>query len=209
MQYLEMILNTVIVYFVILLIIRLLGKREIGEISIFDLVVLLLIADISTLGMQMGDMLLSIIALFCLVILQKVLSYIVLKYPKLRNTIDGKYSIIIINNKVNIKEMKKQKYTFDDLITQTREKGILTLNEIELAILEASGELSVFKKKESISILPVVISGRIDNEAMTFLKIEEKVLLNFIKKLNKKMKEINYIASDGENFFTINDFLQL
>ncbi len=202
-MYLETIINTVSIYFIILIIIRLLGKREIGEISIFDLVVLLLIADISTIGIQNNNLLISIISLLCLLILQKVLAYIVLKYPKTRTLFDGKYSIIIINNKVNIKEMKKQKYSFDDLITQARVQGIISLDEIELAILEASGELSVFKKKEYKTTLPVIVSGEIDQESLTYLNISIDVLNKELTKLNKACNEIYYLCSDGINFYTI------
>ncbi len=204
-MYIETMINTISIYFIILIVIRLLGKREIGEISIFDLVVLLLIADISTIGIQNNNLLISIISLVCLLILQKALAIIVLKFPTARKIFDGQSCIIIINNKVNIKEMKKQRYTFDDLITQARMQGAMSLNEIELAILESSGELSLFKKEEGLSILPIIVSGKIDKESMLFLNIEESKVNNYLSKINKEIKDIYYLSSDGVNFYSIED----
>ncbi len=207
MEYIEIIVNTFLIYFIILLVIRMLGKREIGEISIFDLVVLLLIADISTIGIQNNNILISICALVSLLILQKTLAFIVMKIPKLRRVLDGEYSLIVVNNKVNLKEMKKQRYTFDDLIAQSREKGIISLNEIELAILESNGELSVFKKGEVKSILPIIVSGEVDHEALAFLNITRDELNQEIKRLNSNLNNINYLSSDGKNFYTISDLI--
>lgn len=204
-MYIETMINTISIYFIILIVIRLLGKREIGEISIFDLVVLLLIADISTIGIQNNNLLISIISLLCLLVLQKTLAIIVLKFPFTRKLLDGNSCIIIINNKVNIKEMKKQRYSFDDLITQARLQGAVSLQEIELAILESSGELSIFKKDDTISTLPIIVSGKLDKKSLEFLKIDQDTLKKELIKLNKEINEIYYLSSDGNNFYTIDE----
>lgn len=210
MKYIEIIVNTILIYFIILLIIRMLGKREVGEISIFDLVVSLLIADISTIGIQNNNILISVCALLSLLILQKSLALLVLKVPKLRTLLDGKCSIIVFKNKINLKEMKKQRYSFDDLITQARVQGIMSLDQIELAILESSGELSIFKKEDaSISILPVVVSGKVDTDALEFLCLNEKDIEKELKKINQTIKETFYLASDGKKYYTIKNHHKL
>lgn len=206
MDYLFFILKTIIFFVLLIIIIRFLGKREVGELSVFDLVVLLMIADIATLGIQddWKEVLLSIVALIVILVLQKVIAIISLHSPKFRKLIDCEPSIIIFKGKLNLQEMRKQSYTVDDLITQTREKGIMDLNTIQLAILEPSGELSVFTKADNQKIiLPVVVSGEIVKMSLDFLKIKEDKIYQYLKKNNANIKDINYLTSDGNEFFLL------
>lgn len=206
MDYLNFILKTSIFFILLIIIIRLLGKREVGELSVFDLVVLLMIADIATLGIQddWKEVVLSILALVVILVLQKLIAVISLYFPKFRKLIDYSPSIIIFKGKINLKEMRKQSYTVDDLITQTREKGIMDLNTIQLAILEPSGELSVFTKADNQHIhLPVVVSGEIVQENMDYLKISHAKLDDYLDKHHLNIKSINYLTSDGSTFFLL------
>ena len=189
-----------------IVIIRLLGKREVGEISVFDLVVLLLVADIATLAITDNWHLVipSILSLLSLLLLQKLFAFISLRFPKIRKVIDYSPSIIIFEGKLNINEMNKQKYTIDDLIAQAREKGVMDLNEIRMAILESTGQLSIFKKDLYKNlILPIVISGIINEENIGMLNLTEEEIVEYVNKKNMMLSEINYLASDGKNFYML------
>ena len=196
-----MLFRTIILYFLIAIIIRFLGKREVGQLAIFDLIILLIIANISSIVIENEDIsLLSIVfVLIFLALLQKFISFISLKLSFLRNFFDGSDSIIVFNGKINVKEMKKNLYSIDDLILQMRQNKIINVNEIKIAILETNGRLSIFKKNETFE-LPVIISGKIQKKYLKYLNLEEKDIFNYLKKYNYKLKDILYLSYDLKNF---------
>lgn len=176
-----MLLRTLFLYFVILMMFRIMGKREIGKLSIFDLVVSIMIAEIAVFSIEDPDMplLKGLLPMFMLVLTQILISYISLKSRRMRELLDGRPSIIIEKGKLNQQEMKRQRYNFDDLLTQLREKDIHNLADVELAMLETTGKLSVQRKKsrealtaEDLGIqkltlgtpLPVIIDGEVMDE---------------------------------------------
>ena len=124
------------------------GKREVGQLSITDLIVSLLIAELAVISVENYDksILFSLVPIVILVILQCILSYISLKKPKFRIFLDGNPSIIIKNGKINYKEMLKQRYNLDDLLVQLREKSIKSIEDVDYAVLETNGRLSIFEK---------------------------------------------------------------
>lgn len=126
------------------------GKREIGQLSIFDLIIFFMLAEISVIMVENLEepMIQGLAAMITLVVLQIVLSYITLKFPKLRNLFDGKPVYLIKNGQIQDQEMKKTRYNIDDLTMQLREKNISNIADVEFAILEPSGKLSVFPKEE-------------------------------------------------------------
>ena len=143
-------------------------------------------------------------SLFSLLLLQKLFAYISLKLPKIRKVIDYSSSVIMFDGKLNIKEMNKQKYTIDDLVAQAREKGVMDLNEIRMAILESTGQLSIYKKDLYKNlILPVVISGIINKENLILLNMEEEIIVKFVNEQHMMIKEVNYLSSDGKKFYML------
>lgn len=199
----EIILKVIFVYFLILFVLRMMGKREIGQVSLFDFAILLVIADILVTGIDEDyTMLLNYsISIIVLAIIQKVLSYIILKSKRLRNFVDGKESVIIYDGVVNTKEMKKQNYNFDDLITQVRLNNISSLSEIKYLILESNGNISIYKYSDNpINPLPLIVSGRIETKNLSYHNVSEKWI---IKKIGDTLiKDIMYAnIVDGKLFF--------
>ena len=97
---------------------------------------------------------------------------------------DGKPSVIINNGKIQIKEMVKQRYNLDDLLTQLREENFKSISEVDYAILETSGKLSVFKKENSKKItfpLPLIVEGKIEYDNLKLLNKDTNWLINNIK----------------------------
>lgn len=146
--YLGIIFRTAVIYLVIWFLFRMMGKREVGELSVLDLVVSIMIGDIAVLSFEDLEkpFIRQTIPMFVLAFLQITLAFASLKSVKLRNFMDGKPQIIINQGKIDEKAMRRQRYNFDDLLTQLREQGIIDINEVQFAILETSGKLSVIKK---------------------------------------------------------------
>lgn len=168
--YVIIIWRTILMYFTILVIFRLMGKREIGELSLLDLVVFIMIAEMGILSIDNteGSIFESIIPMFVLMAIQLILAYLSLKSKRVRDLIDGKPSVIIQNGKIDEKEMKRQRYNFDDLLLQLRENEVKNIAEVEFAILEPSGKLSVFKKEKDSNgegyAIPLILDGEIQEE---------------------------------------------
>ena len=125
--------RTLFFYFFIFIIYRIMGKREVGQLGIIDLIVSILIAELAVISIENYDnnFLFSVIPILTLTLLQMILAYFTLRKPKFRSFLDGNPSVIIKNGQINYKEMLKQKYNLDDLLVQIREKGYRSIEEIE------------------------------------------------------------------------------
>ena len=117
-SYINIIIRTLIGFFSFFILMRFMGKREVGQLSLFDLIIILSMADLMVLGIDgfEDDIFYSLIPMVIVAIIQIVIALVSLKFAKIRNIVDGKSSYIIINGQVDINEMKKQNYNFDDLI---------------------------------------------------------------------------------------------
>ncbi len=187
------------------------GKREIGELSIMDLIVSIFIAELAAISIENYDksIFISIIPISILVSLQIGLSAISLKSNKVRKTLDGIPSVIINRGKVNFQEMLKQRYNLDDLLTQLRDREIKSIEEVDYAILETSGKLSVFKKetdKKHTYPLPVIIDGK-EQEDVLYQIGKSKIWLNEVLRKEEKVLENVFYAfyCDGKLFIIDKD----
>jgi len=147
------IFRTVLMYFVIYLTLRIMGKREIGKLSIFDLVISIMIAEIGVFVLEdlRRPVFDGIVPMVTLVIIQLVIAIVSLKSRKVRLWFEGEPSILVAKGKLNREEMRKQRYNLDDLLLQLRGKNIQNIADVEFAILENSGQLTVIPKSPSPS----------------------------------------------------------
>lgn len=203
-MYIDIIIKTFILYFLIVLAYRLMGKKEVGELSIIDLIVTILIAELAAISIEEGkrSILISIIPIVELVIIQIMLSYITIKNSKLRELIDGKPSVIIKAGKICFKEMTKLRYSLDDLISQLREKGIKSIEEVDYAVLENSGTLSVFQKTKDYP-LPIILDGVIDSEVLKEINKNEVWLYKILERKNLKLEDVFYAFYTKEKTYII------
>ena len=142
------IFRTLLMYFFIYFTIRIMGKREIGKLSLFDFVISIMIAELAVFVVEdMKEPLLDgILPMVTLVILQIIIAKISLKNRRLRLLFDGKPTVLISNGKIHRDAMKKQRYNLDDLMLQIRQKDIDNIADVEFAILETTGQLTVLSK---------------------------------------------------------------
>ena len=208
MEYFIVLERTIIFYVLITAIYRFMGKREVGQLSIMDLIVSILIAELAAMAIDIRNknILIAIVPMIGLVMIQVFLSHISLKYSKIRNVFDGKPSVMINRGKVNFKEMVKQRYNLDDLLTQLREEHIKSIEEVDYAILESSGKLSVFKKDNNTFSnypLPLILDGKLDIETLTQIKKSKKWLDKTLLEENISMKDIFYAFYKNKELYII------
>lgn len=202
-MYISIILRTVFMYFFIILVYRIMGKKEVGQLSIVDLIVSILIAELVAIAIEgKNTILIAILPISILVLVQILMSYLSLKSIKFRNIIDGKPTIIIKNGKLNFTEMSKIRYSLDDLITQLRLQGVKSIEKVKYAILENNGNLSVFLD-DSIYPLPLILDGDIDYTVLQDIKKDYKWLNNLLKTKNLKLKDVFYAFYTGNKVFII------
>lgn len=204
-------LRTLFFYFFIFIVYRIMGKREVGQLGIIDLIVSILIAELVMISIEdyNNNIFKSIIPILTLLVLQVSLAFLTLKNPKFRIFLDGNPSVIIKNGKINYKEMMIQKYNLDDLLIQLREKGYKSIEEIEYAILENNGTLSVFAySKEKVSSplpLPLILDSSIQKDTLKLLNKSEEWVMNILKRRKIKLEDVFYAFYKDNNVFVIKD----
>ena len=209
MEYVKIILRMSFFYFFIILIYRVMGKREVGQLGIVDLIVSILIAELVAISVEDANksIMASIIPIICVVMLQMVLSYTSLKSGKIRALLDGNPTFIIKNGKINYKEMIKQKYNLDDLLTQLRDKGYRNIEEVEYAILENNGTLSVFsynnKRSKTPMPMPIILDGKIQYDTIHEMGKDNDFVEKLLKNKNVKLDDIFYAFYKDSSIFII------
>ncbi len=208
MEYMTVLFRTFFFYAFITLIYRFMGKREIGQLGIVDLIVSILIAELAAVSIEQRDesIWLSIIPIFLLLVIQVGMSYISLKSDKIRSLFDGDPSVIVDHGKINVKEMIKQRYNMEDLLTQLREKHIRSLEEVDYAVLENSGKLSVFKKDTKLLgqyPLPVILDGKIDYAVLNHIGKNEEWIVKTLAKDQLALSDIFYASYHDKKLFLI------
>ncbi|MFD2213832.1 MULTISPECIES: DUF421 domain-containing protein [Bacillaceae] len=208
--YITILARTLFLYFLIVLIFRLMGKREIGELSILDLVVFIMIAEMAVTAIEApSDPLINtVIPMLILMIIQISLAYLSLKNQKIRHILDGKPTIIINRGKVDEQAMRTQRYNFDDLMTQLRDKNINNVADVEFAILEPTGKLSVIErqkknKKQPELQLPLIVDGNIQDENLLTINKNNLWLRQQLRKLGYKDTKQISLCTYGKGIFFI------
>ncbi|MEB2279117.1 DUF421 domain-containing protein [Lysinibacillus xylanilyticus] len=185
-EYFTIIFRTCFLYVFILIIFRLMGKREVGELSVIDLVVSILMAEVAAFALDdfespLFKVILPIIILF---FIQIITAYISLKNKKFRDLVDGDPVLLIRDGVILESEMRKQRYNLDDLCQQLRENGNASVTDIAYAYLEPSGNLSVYQKDEKAFVYPLIIDGDIQDRHLKVLHKDTDWLMAELAKNN-------------------------
>ena len=176
--------KTLICYGFLILILKIMGKREIGKLSTFDIVVFFVISELFSLSLNepKASILHSLIPISIIVILQILTAFISLKNRKFRKKMEGYPTFLIYNGEINITEMKKNRYNIDDLLLQLRMKDVQTPDEVQFAILENNGELNVILKEDNLLLdpLPVIEDGEVNEKTLNRLNMTKEDLYKII-----------------------------
>ena len=140
--------RTIIIYFILVIIMRLMGKRQLGELELSELIVTFLLSEIASNPITNEDakMLPTIIPLVTLALLEIGTSLIMLKFPSAKRLLSSSPSVVIAKGVIDINAMKKARISIDELLCQIRQNGIYDLQEVDYAILEENGKMSVIPK---------------------------------------------------------------
>jgi uncharacterized membrane protein YcaP (DUF421 family) len=150
------VIRTLILYTLVIVALRLMGKREIGQLQPFELVVIIMISELAAIPSEnVGIPLLSgIIPILVLLLTSLTLAWISLKSEKARAIICGTPSILIQRGKILEEELKKNRYNLTDLLEELRIKNVPNISDVEFAVLETNGQLSVFPKSQKRPTIP-------------------------------------------------------
>ena len=199
--------RTLILYALVVLGMRIMGKRQLGELQPSELVTTILISNIATLPIENTDvpLLSGAVPILTLMCFEVILSFITMKSLKLRTMLCGTPRIIIRNGEIDQKELSLLRYSVDDLMEQLRVNSIFDVQEVEMAIVETTGQLSVYKKAEmqevtvkdlSLPVSPaqiptvVVNSGQLVPQGLQLCGIDEKGIRKLAKKHGREIQDI-------------------
>lgn len=208
-------LRTIILYILVLFIMRLMGKREIGQLQPFELAISIMIADLASIPMTDTGVPLSngIIPILGLLIMNIILSSISLKSMWFRAILSGKPSILIYRGRIDEKMLKKEKMTINELQERLRQNNVFTIGDVEYAILETSGQLTVIQKPEKRNTIPedfniqpeyegiaydLVIDGKVMNKNLKSIGKDDKWLQKQLEKFKIKPEQALVVTYDGK-----------
>ena len=219
------IIRTVIIYFLLMIAMRIMGKRQLGELQPSELVVTLLLSDLAAVPMQENGLPLfnGILPILVLVALEIILSALMLKFAPIARLIGGTPMPVIKDGKLDEKVMRRMRITVDDLIEALRQQNIFDLRQIQYAIAETNGNISVFcypqyqpatlgdvcTKKPPDTGMPVVIisDGKRSGWGLTLCNLDDRWLDNQLKKRNYTQDQIFLLTATkkGDVFILTKD----
>ena len=191
-------LRTLILYIVIMVAMRIMGKRQVGDMQPSDLVVSLLISEIAAMPIDNIDrpIINGIIAVFLLVFLETALACISLKSGKLRRVVNGAPVIIINRGKVNRASLKRLRITTDELLETLRSQGVFDISTVQYAIIEPNGQLSVLEKSGGSLAVPVICDGKMQTHFMESAGISKHEVNSALKKRGISAEDVFIMTLD-------------
>ena len=207
--------RAIILYLIVLIVMRLMGKREIGQLQPFELAISIMIADLASIPMtEIGIPIFNgIIPILGLLVMHLIISVVNLKSLKAREIICGKPNILIYRGKINEKALKKERFTINELQERLRGNNVVNLGDVEYAILETSGEVTVIQKPEKRNTIPedfnikpdyegipydLVIDGKIMNQNLKIIGKNYEWLKKEVKKFSINPEEALVVTIDGK-----------
>ena len=207
--------RAIVLYLIVLVVMRLMGKREIGQLQPFELAISIMIADLASIPMtEIGIPIFNgIVPILGLLLMHLIISLINLKSLKAREIICGKPSILIYRGKINEKELKKERFTINELEERLRGNNVVNLGDVEYAILETSGQVTVIQKPEKRNTIPedfnivpeyegipydLVVDGKVMNKNLKAIGKNYNWLKKQVEKFDIKPEEALVVTIDGK-----------
>lgn len=191
-------IRTIIVYFFVIGVIRLMGKRQIGELEPSELVVTIIISEVAAMPIQDSSepIASSVVAIALLLILEVIISFIAYKSRGFRKFLYGTPSILFSKGKIDQKEMERQRFNVNDIMEIIRNNGMSSLNDVDYVIVETNGNVSVLPKGENKNVTVKDLNLPVNEEELSYIIIDNgKMNLKSLTKLGlnenwvyKKMK---------------------
>ncbi len=216
-------IRTLILYVIVILGVRLMGKRQVGQLQTTELVTTILLSNISIMPIQETSIPLAygIVPLLSLICFEVILSFMCLKSTRTRHLISGRPKVIINNGVIDQKLLVELRLSVDELISQLRQHQIFDINDVELAIIETNGTLSVYQKFSSQIVtnktlkiqytkensgnpqFVIISDGVILNDNLRFCNKSKDWINSILKSQNKSLKDVLLMTSDIEDNYVL------
>ncbi len=200
-------LRTLILYALVVLGMRIMGKRQLGELQPSELVTTILISNIATLPIENTNvpLLSGAVPILTLMCFEVILSYLGMKNRRFRTILSGTPRIIIRQGKIDQRELENLRYSVDDLMEQLRVNSIFDIQQVEMAVVETTGQLSVCKKAETVPLtasdlgkippalnIPAVVvsDGQLLPQGLDYCGIKEETVRKLAKKQGRELQDI-------------------
>ena len=183
--------RSIVLYILVLIVMRLMGKREIGQLQPFELAIAIMIADLASIPMtEIGiPIYYGIVPILGLLMMHMFISFLNMKSIKAREILCGRPSILIYRGKIIEKELKKQRFTINELEERLRGNNVFNIGDVEYAILETSGQVTVIQKPGKRNVTPEDLNISPDYEGIPYdLVVDGKVMTENLKELGKNYK---------------------
>lgn len=202
--------RSIILYIIVLIVMRIMGKREIGQLQPFELAIAIMIADLASIPMTDIGIPISngIIPIFGLLVMHIIISVLNLKSRKIKELICGKPTILIYQGKIDEKQLKKERYTVSELQEKLRSSNVMDLGDVEYAILETSGDITVIQKPDKRAATPEDFGIMPEYEGISYnLILDGKVIKENLKAINKDYawlkKQVNKFQVEPEEALVV------
>ncbi len=207
--------RSILIYIFVLIVMRLMGKREIGQLQPFELAIAIMIADLASIPMTDSGIPITngIISILGLLLMHLVISFLNVKSIKAREIICGKPTILIYRGKIDEKALKKERFTINELEERLRGNNVYNLGDVEYAILETSGQVTVIQKPEKRNTIPedfniipdyegipydLVVDGKIMEKNLQAIGKNYQWLKKQVEKFNMKPEEALIVTYDAK-----------
>ena len=173
-------IRTFVLYIIVLIAVSIMGKSELSKMSPFQLVIVFMIAELAAMPIDdpSTSLINGVMAIFTLMLLQVLISFLSIKSEKFKNLVSGKPSILIEKGKLNIKELKKLRITSTDLLEQLRLANCPSLSDVEYAIMEANGQLTVIPKAEQKPLTPKDMGLTVNDGLLPMVVVSDGTVYN-------------------------------
>ena len=181
-------IRSILLYIIVLVVMRLMGKREIGQLQPFELAISIMIADLASTPMADSGIPLSngIIPILALFVMHLIISVVNIKSLKAREILCGKPSILIYKGRIDEKKLRKERFTINELEERLRGNNVTNISDVDYAILETSGQITVLQKPSKREVTPEDLGIKPEYEGITYdLVLDGKVMYENLKKLKK------------------------
>ena len=208
-------IRAVIIYITVITAMRIMGKRQIGELKPHELVITVLVSQVASIPLEDNSMPLAnmFVPILIFVSFEIIVSVISMKSLNFRNLIQGRPMFVIRNGKIDEKQMKRLRFTIDDLIDAIRQKDVFDISTVQDAVIETNGSISVLQKAEEAPVTPkqlklsvdenstpiaVVIDGKPVTEYFSTEKIKNSKIELVVNNENKDIKDIMLLTIDED-----------
>ncbi len=195
-------IRTILLYILIVFSLRLMGKKQLGELQPSELVTTILISNIATLALEDSSipMLMGVVPILMIVCLDVIMSGIMLKSRKIRKIISGTPKVIISNGIIDQAQLKNLRYTIDDVAEAMREQGIFDISQVQYAVVETNGKINFLQKDSGAKNPPEMIikDGEIARESLAVTGLGEGWVKEILREQGQKENSVFVMSADSD-----------